>query len=145
MSNILNYAKEELRRLRGDNPEPCEMQDAIEKDILQIVEIFSEQGHSGFSAAYAIGIIEKVLRFEPLTPLTGDDDEWVDLGYSFDMAAQNKRCGHVFRRSDGTCYDIDAIIFRTPDWSCYTSSASRKDITFPYSPTREYVDVEAAA
>ncbi len=37
-----------------------------------------------------------------MTPLTGADDEWTALDYGPDMAAQNKRCPHVFGARDGT-------------------------------------------
>ncbi|WP_419827642.1 hypothetical protein [Sphingomonas sp.] len=88
MSNMVAFAKEELRRLRSG--ELDEMQDMMDAHILRMVEAFSDEGHSGFSASYAVGILEKVLRFEPISPLTGDDDEWTALDYDEDMVAQNK-------------------------------------------------------
>lgn len=140
-SNMERYAKEELKRLRGPADEPDEMQDAIEANVLGIVREFSDAGHSGSSGAYTIGIIQKLLDFEPLTPLTGEDDEWTDLDYDDDMKAQNKRCPHVFKRADGTAYDSQAIVKRWPnDGGC--TVGGRKEITFPYTPSREYVDVD---
>lgn len=144
MSNLVDFAKEELRRLRAPGSEPDTMQDAIEACVIGIVETFAEQGHSGSSAPYVIGILEKVLRFEPVTPLTGNDDEWCEIGFVPDMKWQNKRCPHVFKRADGTAYDIEAFIFRDPDGAYFTSRDSRKDITFPYVPKREYVDRPAS-
>ena len=142
MSDVMiSFAKEELRRLRSSD-EPDEMQDMIDKHVLAMVQLFSDEGHSGSSASYSVAILEKVLRFEPVTPLTGDDEEWTILEYDDDMRAQNKRCSHVFRRADGTAYDIEARIFQHEDGTCYTSRDSRKDITFPYRPTREYVKVD---
>lgn len=140
MSNMVEFAKNELRLLRSGN-EPDEMQDMMDAHIVGMVEKFADQGHSGFSASYAVGILEKVLRFEPVTPLTGEDDEWTALDYGDDMAAQNKRCSHVFKRKDGTAYDIEAVIFENADGSRFTSKGSRRNITFPYRPTREYVKV----
>lgn len=140
MSNLLKHAEHELALLRGKDAEPDEMQDAIEQHILAMVKLFSEEGHSGSSASYAIQILEKVLRFEPVTPLTGEDDEWNDLGYAPDMKYQNKRCGHVFKGEDGRAYDGEGIIFRDPDGSCYTGAGSRVYIEFPYRPTKKYVD-----
>ncbi len=141
MGNLMDHAKREMALLRSG--EPDEMQDAIDKCVFDIVAVFHEQGHSGSSAPYVISCVEKVLRFEPITPLTGADDEWTLLDFGGDMVAQNKRCGHVFRRADGTAYDSEGRIFREPDGSCFTSKDSRVDITFPYRPTREYVDVSA--
>jgi hypothetical protein len=56
---------------------------------------------------------------------------------------QNNRCCHVFKDNAGNAYDIDGKIFREPDGACYTSRDSRVPVTFPYTPVREYVDVEA--
>lgn len=139
MSNLLEHAKHELSLLSDGTPD--EMQDAMNSHILKMVEIFSEEGHSGFSASYATNILEKLLRFEPLKPLTGADDEWTELDYAPEMCFQNKRCSHVFKRKDGTAYDSEGRIFKYPDGSCVTRNGSAVDITFPYTPKREYVDI----
>ena len=67
--SMVEYAKSELERIGKDKKG---MQDAINKNILEIVEIFSNQGHSGFSAGYALNVLERLLRYKPLTPLTGE-------------------------------------------------------------------------
>ncbi|WP_053225565.1 hypothetical protein [Methylobacterium indicum] len=120
------------------------MQDAIDACVIGIVETFAEQGHSGSSAAYVIGILDKVLRFEPVTPLTGEDDEWVVHAYDDECYAQNKRCGRVFKRRNGQAYDIEAVVFRDPDGFCWTGADSRRDVTFPYTPATEIVDRPAS-
>lgn len=48
--------------------------------VEEIVRLFDRQGHSGGSAGMAIGLLEKLLRYDPLVPLTGKDDEWGELG-----------------------------------------------------------------
>lgn len=103
---------------------------------MDLIEKFAEEGHSGMSANIAINVFERVARFEPLTPLTGADDEWVE---SMPGTFQNVRCPHVFKEN-GEAYDIDGRIFREPDGSCYTKKDSRVPVTFPYTPRREYVD-----
>lgn len=138
MSNLMDFARQELKLLRGD--EPCEMQDEIEKCVLDIVELFSKQGHSGTTAPYVVGILKKVMMYEPVAPLTGEDWEWNQVA---DDCWQNKRCPHVFKDTpDGTAYDIEAVIFREPNGVCFTSRDSRRDVVFPYIPTHEYVEVE---
>lgn len=134
MSNLVKHAKRELS-LIGDGT--CEMQKAMNEHLIKMVKLFADEGHSGFSASYAISLLEKLLRFEPLTPLTGEDDEWVDVEHCF----QNKRCSHVFKDYNGRTYDIDGKIFCEPDGDCYTNSDSVVDITFPYLPKKEYIDV----
>lgn len=136
-SSTVDHVKREMPE--SDDP----MQNMMRDHLIRMGQLFSIEGHSGFSASYAVSALEKLLRHEPLGPLTGEPDEWVELGYGDDMKAQNKRCGHVFMRADGTAYDSEGRIFREPDGCCFTSGDSRVDITFPYTPTREYVDVPA--
>ena len=108
--------------------------------VMELVKVFGRQGHSGASAPMVRGIFNKVAAFEPLGPLTGADDEWVNVhGDTY----QNKRCSHVFKEGKGgAAYDIDGRIFRGPDGLAYTGRGSRVFITFPYSPKSEYVDVD---
>ena len=96
---MIEYAKRELELIGKDEDG---VQELMNKNILEIVEIFSKQGHSGFSAGYALNVLERLLRYKPLTPLTGNDNEW--------NGTQNKRCSGVFKKEDGTFEDIDAII-----------------------------------
>ena len=134
-SNIVEHAKREM-------PETSdEMDNMMRKCVIQMAQLFSTQGHSGFSASYASNILDKILRLEPIRPLTGESDEWCWLEYGPDMVAQNKRCSHVFMRSDGSAYDIEGRVFVEPDGCCYTSKDSVVEVVFPYVPTKEYVGV----
>lgn len=118
-----------------------DMQEMICKQVLEIVDLFASHGHSGSSANYALFLLMKLLAFEPIAPLTGEDWEWNEVG---EGVLQNKRCSRVFKqtdRFDGQAYDIDARVFREPNGSCYTNGQSHRPIAFPYTPTTEYVDV----
>ena len=136
-SNIVSHIRMEFPAGNGDD----DMQDAMRNHLIRMGQLFSLEGHSGFSASFAISALQKLLKFEPLGPLTGENDEWVWLGYDDEMKAQNKRCSHVFMRSDGSAYDIEGRIFREPSGACFTSKDSMVEVTFPYTPAREYVDV----
>ena len=139
MSSSVEYAKSELARITKDGDG---LQDAINKNILDIVELFASQGHSGLSAGYAMSILERLLRFKPLTPLTGEDDEWVEVsaGETWQRCFQNKRCSSVFKTTDAQgntieVHDIDAIAFSdNGGLTWYASSRFRKNVTFPYEP-----------
>lgn len=127
--SLVEYAKSELARIGRDEDG---MQDMINKNILSIVEVFSEQEHSGFSAGYALSALERLLRFKPLTPLTGEDDEWNEISNG---TQQNKRCSSVFRNADGTAHDIDGIVVSDNGGITWFSSGRfRKEVTFPYAP-----------
>ena len=149
MSNYKTHAFNEFRAAGwlDENDNYCdEMQEAICKQMITLLDVFSEAGHSGSSAPYAIDLFSKLAKFEPVAPLTGEDWEWNEVG---DGVFQNKRCSHVFKQPDrfnGQAYDIDGIIFY--DWytneagdtykSYFTGAESFVPITFPYTPTREY-------
>jgi|SRR5690554_633741 len=136
-SNLVDHIRREMPE--SDD----EMQNSMREHLIRMGKLFAAEGHSGFSASYAIAALQKLLNFEPMGPLTGEPDEWLWLDYDDEMKAQNKRCGHVFMRADGTAYDSEGRIFRDSDGFCFTSRGSAVDITFPYIPNREYVDVPA--
>lgn len=135
-SNLELHAEEELKRA-GMFDEDSDYGGALGDAVMKMVRLFAEEGHSGMSAGAAISLFERVVKFEPLTPLTGEDDEWHEVG---DGQFQNIRCSHVFKNAEGA-YDINGRIFREPSGACFTSSESRAPVTFPYTPKREYVDV----
>lgn len=156
---MLDWAKHELDLIGLKENSGDEMNDAMRSHIIHMVEEFTKEGHSGFSASYAIGILEKILRYEPLSPILGTDDEWCDVSERGDgsIVYQNKRCSHVFKDGDGQPYDINGKVFW--EWaerpldedeegypgtslfkSYFTSRDSRVYITFPYTPKVEYVE-----
>ena len=135
--NLLAHAERELPNAAGD-----EMQALMNRGLKELVLVFSTQWHSGFSAGYATSALEKLLRYQPLGPLTGEPEEWHEVGPG---VFQNRRCSHVFKdatKFDGQASDLDGQVFREPSGLCYTNSESRVPVTFPYTPTTVYVDVE---
>ena len=108
------------------------------ENVIQLLRVFSTQGHSGASAPFAVGYFTKLAAFEPLSPLTGEEWEWQEHSAG---KFQNTRCPHVFKDGDDA-YDINGKVFREPDGCCYTSGDSRVPVEFPYTPKTEYVDVE---
>ena len=158
MSNILEHAKDELNRIGMTEDSPDEMNVMMRKHILHMMNEFAEEGHSGFSASYAISILTKLMDFKPLSPLTGEDNEWGNVReYGESPSWQNKRRSSVFKNADGTCYDIDGKVFwewcmpyeegDNPYKSYYTNRDSRVPVTFPYivpdKPIYEYRHSEA--
>jgi hypothetical protein len=136
---------------------PDEMNRAMRKHVLHMMQEFANEGHSGFSASYAISILTKLLDFKPLSPLTGADDEWVNVReHGGEIHYQNKRKSSVFKDADGSVYDIEGKVFwewaRSHDddgnltdeahKSYYTCRESSVPVTFPYvvpeKPIYEY-------
>lgn len=144
MSTLINHAKVELESA-GLFDEDSDYGGLLGKAVLELVEVFSNQGHSGMSASIVRNIFNKVADFKPLGPLTGEDKEWADScdGEMF----QNKRCSAVFKDGkEGTPYYLDAIVWRGGDYDdSFTGSVeefqSRQFLKFPFVPKTFYIDV----
>jgi hypothetical protein len=138
MSNLIEYAKSEFKRA-GYVPLDQEQEDGpnkwIQQNVLELLELFSKQGHSGFSANYCINTFKELASFKPLTPLQGTDDEWNECGYG---VFQNRLCSTIFKqadRFDGQAYNINGKIFSDDGVCWFTNSESFVPITFPYMPS----------
>lgn len=141
-SGLETFAESELARLMGDE-DGDEMQSHMNKHILRMVRTFSSEGHSGFSAGYAVSVLQKLLRYQPLGPLTGEDSEWNEVtDMSGEPLWQNNRCGHVFKGADGRAYDIDGRVFIEADGAGFTGLGSWVWVTFPYTPSRVEIAVD---
>lgn len=68
--SLVEHARRELT-LFGEDPETINA-------IVSVVQAFADTGPSGGSAPSIIAYLEKLLRFEPLTPLTNNSAEWTD-------------------------------------------------------------------
>jgi hypothetical protein len=134
MSNLIKHAEREFEVLGWED---APINNEMKKNIMELLEVFSKQGHSGFSANYCLGLFGILARFEPIGPITGKDSEWVEVAKGL---WQNIRCSHVFKEEDGKAYDINAVVFRSKDGCCFTNKDSRRFIEFPYTPNTEYVD-----
>jgi len=121
-----------------------EMQHAICKHILELLDVFEEEGHSGSTAPYTIGLFSKLAMFKPLVPLLGTDEEWVHVSTDSETGVllyQNKRNSAVFKDSTGDAWFIDGRIFREENGSCFTNKKSSVPVTFPCYPESVYVDI----
>lgn len=48
----------------------------VKAGLLKVVEAFADMGHSGASAHFCANAIDRLLRYQPLAPLTNSVDEW---------------------------------------------------------------------
>lgn len=137
-SNLCSHARRELRAcgLFGEDDFYGGM---TGEAVMDLVTVFASHGHSGMSADLVRSLFGKVADYQPLSPLTGEDSEWNEVS---DGVLQNNRCSHVFRELDGEAYDSEGRIFKDKDGSCFTSFDSRVNVEFPYTPKKEYVNVE---
>lgn len=150
-SNFELWAKNELELIEKgcEDKDGLEMQKMITKDIMDIVKVFANQGHSGFSASYTLGLLKRLLDHKPILPLTGEDDEWgeVEEWNKDKNKQQNKRCYAVFRDNfdNSTATYLHGKVFSDnggKTW--FEKKESTVPITFPYNvplePEYVYVD-----
>ena len=133
--SLMDHAKRELEIAGYDlNDTEDGPNRWIAEGLLELVDKFSKQGHSGFSASYCTSALEKLLRFEPLTPLKGEG-EFVEVS---DGVFQNNRCSNIFAEgADGkNAYTLDGVVWVDKDGCAYTNNKSRKRIKFPYTPVK---------
>ena len=147
MSNLHKHALTEFRAAGWTDENgkfKDEMQEMICNHVLKLLDVFSDEGHSGSSAPYAINLFSKLAKFEPVAPLTGEDWEWSDTGHG---VLQNMRDSRVFKEIETSqAYFIEGKVFwewsgtkEEPYKSHYTCRESRVYVTFPYVPKTEYV------
>ena len=135
--SLITHAKKEMERMW---PESDDMQDMVKANVLELLEVFSKQGHSGSSAPYVLGLFQQLADFKPLGQLTGEDDEWMEVGPN---TYQNIRCCSVFKKGkNGTAYWLDGNIFRDQNGGTFTNGYSRVKVEFPWTmPESKVIDV----
>ena len=136
---MLEWAKDELIR-SGHNPDDTEEgpNKWLAQGVLRLLEVFCDEGHSGASAPFAVNTFQRLAKWKPLTPLTGEPDEWMDVGNG---TFQNRRYSAVFKEGkDGQAYWIDGIVFWEwlegedgPFKSYFTTYDRRVPITVPFA------------
>jgi hypothetical protein len=104
----------------------------VGKAVMELMDVFTNQGHSGFSAMLVADLFHRLVKGEILTPLTGKSNEWMEVA---DNLYQNKRRFSVFATDkNGTdAYDIDGIVFVDKDGCSFTSPKTGSlPVQFPY-------------
>lgn len=128
--NLYRFAENELSRLKDDKDG---MQSRMNKHLLKMVKEFSKEGHSGFSASYAIAKLSRLLKWLPITAIEDNPDDWEQVG---DGSLQHKRCSKIFKdkdRFDGQAFNIKGRVFSDNNGqSWFTNSKSSLPIEFPY-------------
>jgi hypothetical protein len=149
--NLKEHANYELIRAGLFNND-SDYNGEIAKSVMELINVFADQGHSGASANIVRSIFNELAQYKPLGGITGDQDEWHDISNNI---FQNKRLGSVFKQRQihgGKPYYLDAISWRTIEngstWSGIAKTIDGKDITsrqliksFPFFPKTFIIDV----
>ena len=165
MTNTQSFAKQELDILAATVPDAIVT--PFSKEILALCEAFGKSGQSGGSAPFTATVISKAIKklllFEPICPITGSDEEWInvrDVSDEDEMMYQNKRCSALFKSKSGKCWYVDAIVKKVVQTGqCFSGAfwLSKEDYlagdktkkigcahyvkSFPFTPKTFYIDV----
>jgi hypothetical protein len=94
---LVEHARRELT-LTGEDPDVVDW-------FCRVVTEFASFGHSGGSAAATIPVLNELLRYRALTPLTDSPDEWVDRSEQSGYPLwQNVRDSRAMSENGGKTY-----------------------------------------
>lgn len=144
-SNLYQHAERELRAA-GYYDADSDYGGMLPEAVLELVEVFSKQGHSGMSASIVRQLFNTLVDFKPLSPIKDTEDEWV-LVDEDKQIYQNKRLSAVFKEgSTGKPYYLNAVAFQGEDEHDYFTGSvegitSRQFIKLPFTPKTYVVKV----
>lgn len=109
--------------------------------VLSLVDLVLGQSHPNQQSFKAtVAFFFQICNGEPLSPLTGSDDEWDQIS---PLLWQNNRFPRVFKELGVGAYDIGAIVFIDESDRMFTQQPqSRIIVKFPYTPNTKYMRVK---
>lgn len=130
--SLQNYSEFELSKLAQANSTDENITKLVTY-ITQVICEFESAQLNNMDAMHLLSVLPRLLRFKPLTPLTGEPNEWEEIGLG---VFQNKRCSSVIQFEDGHVIDRDQFVVSDDGGlSWYTSNKFKSDpIKFPYYP-----------
>lgn len=147
--NLKQHAERELK-LAGIFDKDSDYNGALGKSVMELIEVFSKQGHSGASASRVISLFKTVVSYKNLMPLTGENKEWNEISETRKGLFQNNRVSSVFKKNNKAYY-LYAIIWKTQKGSTWSGNAKTEDgeeirsrqyiKSFPFMPKTFYIDV----
>lgn len=100
-SPLVAHARRELR-IFGEDPQ-------LTAGLVRVARAFAGMGHSGTSAPHCADLLDKLFRYQPLTDLTDDPDEWIDRhaeGMTPTPLWQSRRDSEAFSTDGGKTYTL---------------------------------------
>ena len=155
MKEIIEYAKSELSKSGWVNEygecinDEYILQVRICRRLIEMFQFMENTNNQVEGIDILLDFVDRLTNLKPITPLTGEDDEWEEISTG---NYQNKRCKSVFKTNEtvkGQAFDLEHTIF----WKWTTDSLGKKEknffitydstapVTFPYMPKKEYVEV----
>lgn len=121
LASLVDHAKKELEKASLFDKD-SDYDGMIGKAVLELLEVFSKQGHSGMSAAMVRDLFNKLSDFKTLTPITSKTDEWHDVSESIGRSCWHRQETQLYSQKTlekhGTPYEnpkIDRLSCRLED------------------------------
>lgn len=129
--SLVEFARQELEEAGYFDREKDFYGGMTGKSVLELIECFSKQGHSGMSAGIVRQLFNKLANYNPITAILDTPESWMEVSQG---TYQHKKLSGLFKNSiDGQAYYLDAIVFQGPeDYDTFTGTV--EDIT-----SRQYV------
>lgn len=98
-SPLADHARSELALIGEDSD--------VTDGIVKVIAAFADVADSGGSTPFVIARVEKLMRFEPLSPLTDDPAEWQDQSEASGCPLwQSRRHPQAFSTDGGRTYTL---------------------------------------
>ncbi len=126
-SKMTDWARNELQ-MAGLFDKDSDYEGMLGEAVMDLLDKFSEQGHSGFSAELTASIFDRLVRWKPLSELTNDPNEWMEITEHQEARTpglkgqvrvyQSRRSPDCFSEDGGqTYYSVDDPCFEFVDES----------------------------
>jgi hypothetical protein len=122
-SNFLDWAEKEVKAA-GLLDADSDYDGMLGEAVLELVNVFDAQGHSGMSAAMVKEIFDSLASWKPLSPLTNNPEEWMEVTEGLWQSRRNPACfsedgGKTYTDQNDPCWlyeDADGcVFFRRPE------------------------------
>jgi len=122
-SKMTDWARNELQ-MAGLFDKDSDYEGMLGEAVMELVDKFSEQGHSGFSAEMTASIFDRLIHWKPLSELTNDPSEWNEIGEQNPLRTlsgtgklyQSRRSPSCFSEDGGlTYYDLEECMDHLDD------------------------------
>lgn len=113
MGNLYDHARRELKLAEIIDHPDCDSYDkTISGIVLKLIETVADAEITGYMGNTVLSLFERLVRFEHLTPLTSNPDEWQYAGDCDDegnpigdpLTVQNRRNPAYFSKDGGTTW-----------------------------------------
>lgn len=102
MSNLVNHANRELNTV-GLFDEDSDYSGQLGQAVMELMEVFAKQDHSGMSASMTRELFYQLSDFKALSSLTNNPHEWQEVHRG---TWQNRRQSNAFSLDGGKTYYV---------------------------------------